>query len=63
MNIKAFFKKNWLHFAVIALLVLTAVIYFQPQLQGYGIKQHDVEQFKGMSHETNRYRENTGQEP
>ena len=63
MNIKAFFSKNWLHFAVIALMLLIAVIYFQPQLQGYGIKQHDVEQFKGMSHETNRYRENTGEEP
>lgn len=63
MDIKAFFQKNWVHFAVVAFILILAAIYFKPQLDGYGLKQHDVEQWKGMSHETDRFRENTGDEP
>lgn len=52
-----------MHFAVIAFMLVLAMIYFKPQLDGYGLKQHDVEQWKGMSHEASRYREMTGEEP
>lgn len=63
MNLTSFLRKNWLHFAVVAFMVIVAMIYFKPQLEGYGLKQHDMEQWKGMAHETDRYRENTGEEP
>lgn len=59
---KSFFQKNWIHFAAIAFFFLVAAIYFKPQLEGYGLKQHDVEQFKGMSNEIQKFREKTGNE-
>lgn len=31
-------------------------------MEGYGLKQHDVEQWLGMSHEAYDYRDNTGEE-
>ena len=61
--IQAFFKKNWIHFAVFAAIFIIAAAYFKPQLDGYGLKQHDVEQWRGASHETDRYREISGKEP
>lgn len=63
MNLKTFFQKNWLHFVVLAIILIVSVIYFKPQIDGYGIKQHDVEQWKGMAHETELYREQYGKEP
>lgn len=62
MNVKAFFIKNWIHFAVVAFILILAAIYFKPQVDGYGLKQHDVEQWKGATHETDRFRDNTGEE-
>ncbi len=62
MNVKAFFIKNWIHFAVVAFILILAAIYFKPQVDGYGLKQHDVEQWLGASHETDRFRNNTGEE-
>ncbi len=59
---KSFFQKNWIHFAAIAFFFIVAAIYFKPQLEGYGLKQHDVEQWKGMAHETEAFRIKTGQE-
>ena len=38
-------------------------MYFSPQFEGYGLKQHDIEQFKGMSNEIVHFREETGKEP
>jgi hypothetical protein len=58
-----FFQKNWIHFAVIALFFIVTYLYFQPQFDGYGLKQHDIEQYKGMSHETQNFRDKTGEEP
>lgn len=63
MKLKEFFTKNWPHVAVIAFVVIVACVYFQPQLQGYSVKQHDLEQWRGVSHETDTYREMTGIEP
>jgi hypothetical protein len=59
---KQFFKSNWKHFAVIGIIILVTMIYFNLQFQGYGLKQHDIEQFGGASHEIQDFRENTGEE-
>ena len=63
MSVKSFFVKNWIHFAVIAIFLLAMLAYFSPEFDGYGLKQHDVEQYKGMSNETKHFREDTGDEP
>ena len=60
---KNFFTKNWIHFTVVAFFFTLTFFYFSPEFNGYGLKQHDVEQFKGMAQETAMYREKTGQEP
>jgi len=63
INFKQLFKNNWIHLLAIGLFIVTTLIYFQPQFTGYGLKQHDIEQFKGMSNEINHYREVKGGEP
>jgi hypothetical protein len=60
---KKFFVKNWIHFAIIAFFFILTFLYFSPQFNGYGLKQHDVEQYKGMSQETQAFRAKTGEEP
>lgn len=60
---KDFFQKNWQHFAVLAVFVVVSMVYFAPEFSGYDLRQHDVEQFKGMSQETQMFREKTGEEP
>jgi len=60
---KNFFQKNWVHLVVLLLFFIITFIYFQPQFSGYGLKQHDIEQYKGMSHETQIFRDKTGEEP
>lgn len=59
---KAFFQKNWIHFAIIASFFIITFIYFSPQFDGYGLKQHDIEMHKGMASEVINYRERTGKE-
>lgn len=59
---QTFFKKNWAHFAVLGICMIVTMIYFSLQLDGYGLKQHDILQHKGSSHEIADYRERTGQE-
>ena len=63
MDIKSFLTKNWKHFAILAVFVIVTVAYFSPEFDGFGLKQHDVEQHKGMSNETQHFREATGEEP
>ena len=63
MNIKSFFNNNWIHFAILFLFLVITVAYFSPEFNGYGLKQHDIEQHKGMSNEIQHFRENTGEEP
>src|SRR3990167_5495464 len=64
MAITSFFKRNWIHFAAIGIFLLISVAYFSKQLQGYGLKQHDIAEHKGISREIAVYREhNNGQEP
>ncbi|MDP5099221.1 MAG: YfhO family protein [Crocinitomicaceae bacterium] len=60
---KNFFIKNWQHFAVVIVFLIITIFYFAPEFNGYNLKQHDVEQYLGMSQETKMFREKTGQEP
>ncbi len=59
---KQFFKANWTHFTVIGIIITVTLVYFNLQFQGYGLKQHDIEQFGAASHEIQDYRERTGKE-
>ncbi len=63
MDIKGFFQKNWMHLAVVGVMFILVASFFKPQLQGYGVKQHDVKEWKGMSNETDMYRVESGTEP
>lgn len=63
MQLKSFFVKNWIHFAVLAVFLIGTFAYFAPEFDGYALKQHDVEQFKGMVQETEMFREKYGEEP
>jgi len=64
MNISAFFKKNWIHFAAIGIFLVICLAYFRLELSDYSLKQHDIEQFSGASHEIQDFREHTkGEEP
>ena len=60
---KDFFKKNWQHFVVLGVFFIITLIYFAPEFKGYNLKQHDVEQYLGMSQETKMFREKSGEEP
>ncbi|MFA7272959.1 MAG: YfhO family protein [Crocinitomicaceae bacterium] len=62
MNIKSFFTKNWKHFVSLLVIVIIVFSYFKLQFEGYGLKQHDVKQFKGSAQEIIDYRENQDQE-
>lgn len=63
IDFSTFFKNNWIHILAIGLFIITTFIYFQPQFKGYGLKQHDIEQFKGMSNEINHFRDVHDAEP
>lgn len=62
MAITSFFKRNWIHFAAIGIFLLIGLAYFSKQLQGYALKQHDIQEYSGMSREANVYRDETGKE-
>ena len=63
MDIKGFFQKNWMYLAIIGVMFILVGAFFKPQLEGYGVKQHDVKEWKGMSNETDMYRIESGKEP
>lgn len=63
MDIKGFFQRNWMHLVIIGILFIIIAIFFKPQFEGYGVKQHDTKEAIGMSSEINFFREYTGQEP
>lgn len=60
---KAFFQKNWIHFAAMAVMFIIVAIFFQPVFEGFAVKQHDLEQWRGMAQETLSYREKSGEHP
>lgn len=63
INLKSFFKKNWIHFLAPILFFVATLAYFQPQFNGYALDQHDIKQYRGMSNETVHFRNLTGEEP
>lgn len=63
MNSNSFLKNFGIHFIALAIFIIVGAIYFSPQLGGYGVKQHDIQMYKGMSNEAIQYREITGEEP
>ncbi len=62
MKLNQFFKNNWIHLVAVLTMIILTSAYFSMQFKGYGLKQHDVAQFKGMSNEIVNYREQTGKE-
>ena len=62
MKLNQFFKNNWIHFVVVLIMIILTSAYFSMQYKGYGLKQHDIAQYKGMSNEISTYREQTGKE-
>ncbi len=60
---KNFFQKNWPHFAVLAAFIVIMFFYFAPEFDGNRLKQHDVEEYIGMSKETQAFREKAHEEP
>lgn len=63
MDIKGFFQKNWSYLAIIGLMLIVIAVFFKPQLEGYGVKQHDNKEAIGMANSVKLYREATGDEP
>jgi hypothetical protein len=52
MDLKQFFKKNYIHFIAIGVFLVIGASYFSMQLGNeYALKQHDVESHKGASAE------------
>ena len=62
-NMKEFWHKSYPHFIAILIFIALSAVYFSPQLNGYLIKQHDIEQFLGMSKEIVDFRETYHEEP
>lgn len=62
MAVTSFFKRNWIHFLAIGIFLLVSAMYFSQQLQGYALKQHDIEEYVSMAHESYSYKEATGEE-
>lgn len=60
---KSFFQKNWIHFVAIAVMYIVTLIYCKPVTEGYGIKQHDIQQWHGSAHETVEYKKQFHEEP
>ena len=56
-------KKIIPHIVAITTFIILAYTYFSPVLEGYTIKQGDIESFKGMSKEIVDFRENFDEEP
>ena len=53
-------KAIFTHFAVILFFIAASGAYFYPVIQGKGIYQSDIAQYKGMAKERNDYKKNTG---
>lgn len=63
MQVNQTFKKAIPHFSAILIFITVSAIYFYPQFNGYDLKQHDIEQFIGMSKEIADYRTKYNSEP
>ncbi|MFN3917814.1 MAG: YfhO family protein [Flavobacteriales bacterium] len=56
-------KKYWSHIAAIVVFFVITSIYFYPAWQGYAVKMHDIETYKGMSKEAMDHKEFYGEDP
>ena len=63
MDIKGFFQRNWMHLTIIGMMLVVTAMFFKPQFDGYGVKQHDNKEAIGMANSIKLYREATGDEP
>lgn len=63
MNVFDFFKKNAIHFGVLAVFIIVTAAYFSPQFNDYALSQDDIERAKGMTSEIVYHREVKGEEP
>jgi hypothetical protein len=63
MDLKGFFQKNWIYLLVIGIAIIVVAAFFKPQFQGYAVKQHDINEWRGMSNEIDLYRAESGKEP
>lgn len=60
---KQLLSKALPHAGAIFFFVIITLIYFNPVLEGYKIKQDDILRFQGMSKEIQDYREKNNEEP
>ncbi len=56
-------KSSIPHLIAIGIFLIASYAYFFPLLEGKGVKQHDIEQFKGSAREIMDHREKFGEEP
>lgn len=61
--VKSFLKKYSIHIAAFVIMYLIVAVFFKPQIDGYFLKQHDIEQWMGAANETDKFREISGEEP
>lgn len=63
MNRNFLEKKNviWIALCIVAFALLT-LVYFSPIMQGKRLKQHDIEMYRGMSHEIADFKAKTGEQ-
>lgn len=63
MDFKQIFKKYGFHFLVLIGFFIVSAVYFKPVFDGYVLKQHDIEQYMGMSREIADYKDIEGKTP
>jgi hypothetical protein len=61
-KLKAFFKRNQLHFLAIGIFIVVCLVLFKTQLSGYTLRQHDIEMYSGTAHEAADYKDQTGEQ-
>jgi hypothetical protein len=62
-GLKPWQQQALIHLGILAAFYVVVVFYFKPVvLEGEVLNQHDFVQYKGMAHETEAFREETGEE-
>lgn len=61
--VKKYFKKALPHLIAVLTFIVVAFVYFSPSLEGYQVKQHDIDNHKGMSNEVMDHRAEFDEEP
>lgn len=61
--VKSILQKVLPHFVAVAVFLTISLVYFSPVLDGYVLKQHDIEGHKGMAKEIMDHREMYDEEP